>query len=667
VALTEWQILDEQYNTVVEGNDYIVNDSVNFTLDGNKQYFLKISVYEVYNAYTSLYTLRLDGEPVIFINSDITTGDHLFPFFTGTRTKDVRITGGKDAVISDFPWQVAYYISDRFECGGSIINGKWVVTAAHCAKNNDGSLVSASSISIKVGANNPYNNLEGKKYFVSEVIVHEGYNSISLENDIALLRIKDSINFPNAVPVKLLTAKDENDGAANPGVMSWVTGWGLTRVNPDVMPIALQKVQLPIVSNSQAAVVWGPIPSTDIMAGYRNGNIDACNGDSGGPLVVPVLGEYKLAGIVSWGSTNCNSYGAYTRVSLFNDWISTKTGIPKLYVPSAPVGDSVVCQGIESTQYSIAAQPSATAYEWRLYPSDAGVISGNATNASVLWNISKTGSVAVMVRVTIDRVVSDWSKINVNIVRNTRLLSQSGDTSICAVQPVKLSVNADGYKLVYNWYQNSAIVQTGTSNQLVYSNAATGNSGIYRCEVTGSCGTVVSGNINLTVHPLTSITFISPDTQVPFGNDVTLEVNSEGHDLMYQWEKDGAFLINSTNSRFVLQNVNATDIGLYQVVVKGTCGTKVSDPVYLYVRRDNNLNLPEVFVWPTVTNSFVNVAISSDDAYSILLFNISGQLMKDIPNCRYQTTLDLSTMARGVYIINVFNKNFRKAVKVIKE
>ena len=67
------------------------------------------------------------------------------------------------------------------------------------------------------------------------------------------------------------------------------------------------------MSNTQASTVWPDIAPSDVMAGFRNGNKDACNGDSGGPMVVPVDNEYKLAGLVSWGSGNCDTYGAYTQ------------------------------------------------------------------------------------------------------------------------------------------------------------------------------------------------------------------------------------------------------------------------------------------------------------------------------------------------------------------
>jgi hypothetical protein len=159
---------------------------------------------------------------------------------------------------------------------------------------------------------------------------------------------------------------------------------------------------------------------------------------------------------------------------------------------------------------------------------------------------------------------------------------------------------------------------------------------------------------------------ISPDVEVPFGNDVTLDINADGYNLTYQWEKDGINLLNGNNSVLELHHVNATDIGLYQSVVTGTCGTEVSNTVYVYVKKDNIPDATEVFVWPTVTNSTVNVALSNDDAYGILLFNISGQLMKNLPGCHYQTMIDLSIMPQGIYIIKVSSRNFQKAIKIIR-
>jgi hypothetical protein len=664
-SASEWQVLDEHYRPVFSSYEYFRDDSVFFTLEANMRFFLQISVYEIYNADTSLYSLLLNGEPIMLISSKIEPGDHFYPFFTGIKTPEVKITGGTSADISDFPWQV-YFESGIYTCGGSIISESWVVTAAHCTKNSNGSAISASDMAVEVGANNPRNELEGKKYYISEVIVHEDYNNNTLENDIALLKLKEPLNFENAKPIKLILAEDVAEGATDPGVMSWVTGWGLTSVRPSVYPTSLQKVQLPIVTNTQAATVWKSIPETDIMAGFLSGNKDACSGDSGGPLVVPVSDEYKLAGIVSWGSSNCNTYGGYTRVSCFETWIRTKTGMPKEYIPPAPVGDTIICQGTESGQYSIELLPDASVYEWKLLPEEAGVILWDSANATVLWNKDYTGSVTVKLRVTINNIASEWSKLNAKIVKNTKLLSQSSDTTLCAGHPISLNANAEGYKLIYNWYQNNSLVQSGASGQMNIPITSTDNSGNYICETAGTCGTVFSNNVKLIVLPLTRIAYISPDIEVPFGNDVTLEVNGEGHDLMYQWQKDTELLDNTNTPLIVLHNVNATDIGLYQTTLTGTCGTVLSEKIYVYVRKENSSEEPEVFLWPTITSNEFNVALSNDEYYDICLFNTLGKLMKEQINCRYQSTINVITIPRGVYIIKIYNKKFSKLFKVIK-
>jgi hypothetical protein len=575
--------------------------------------------------------------------------------------------GGSSTVISNFPWQV-YYISGNFRCGGSILSGKWVITAAHCTKNASGGATPASEMFVQVGANNPVNNPnDGKTYAVSQVIVNEGFDSQTLLNDIALLQLTDSINFPNAVPIKIVTNYDVAAGAIDPGVMAWITGWGLTRVNPSTLPSNLQEVLLPIVSDAQASTVWSSIPATDIMAGYLNGNKDACNGDSGGPLVVPVLNEYKLAGLVSWGSTNCNTYGAYTNVSDFEAWIQTNTGIAYDFRPPPPVGDSIICQGTESSQYSIGTVAGATNYEWNLLPANAGVITGNASNASVIWNIAYTGPINVIVRITVNNKVSDWSRLDGNVVLNTKLLSQSRDTAICAAKPVTLSVNVQGHNLIYTWSKNGQTVQSGTSSKLIITNAAISNSGTYICTISGSCGTVISNNIQLTVYTLTNITYISPNVEVPFGSDVTLTVNSEGHDLSYIWQKDGVPLNNSDTSQYLIQNVNATNTGLYRTTVTGTCGVETSDSIYLYVKRANFKSDPEVFLWPSITSDQFSVALSTDAVYNIQIFSSIGKKIRELTNSRYQTDINISTLAKGIYIVIVYNNDFRKTIKVIKE
>jgi hypothetical protein len=226
---------------------------------------------------------------------------------------------------------------------------------------------------------------------------------------------------------------------------------------------------------------------------------------------------------------------------------------------------------------------------------------------------------------------------------------------------------ADGYNLIYKWYQNGLLIQSGASDQMHISSASTDDSGDYLCVISGFCGTIFSKIVKLTVYPLTSILNISPDIEVPFGNDVTLEVNSEGHDLMYQWQKDNVLLDNSNSSQFVLQNVNATDIGLYQTTVTGTCGTEKNKSIYVYVKKQDYSTEPEVFVWPTITSNEFNVAFSKDAYYNFSLFNTMGQRILEQTNCLYQTIVDINTLPKGVYILNVYNNNFRKSIKVIKE
>jgi hypothetical protein len=659
-----WKILDDSYNVAFEGSDYFTGDSITFSLDANEGYILLISVNRPASDSSAL-RLYLDNEPLFKIKPGIGTGDHMFPFYTGVRLPETKITGGTDASITEFPWQV-YIISGNLRCGGSIIGSNWVLTAAHCVLDASGTPISASRVFVKVGANNPFVTSDGETYAADRVIPNDKYNDQTLENDIALIRLATPVNNPVARPVAIVTPADVTAGALNPGVMTWVTGWGITSVNPKVYPTRLQKLQLPIVTRAQASTVRSKIPSTDIMAGYLNGNKDACSGDSGGPLVVPIYGEYRLAGIVSWGSSECNTYGAYTNVSLFRSWISSNSGINPLFLAPPVSGDTLICSGETASSYSVSPVSGAGSYEWRLSPVAAGSVSGSQTSSIVTWNRSYRGQATLLYRITVAGETSDWSRLGLRIVENTSIMRQSGDTTICAMNPVSISTSARGYNLVYNWYKDGILVTSGPDSVLRINSATTANSGVYRVQVTGECGSALSPMTRLTVYPLTEINNLTPDTDIAAGDNVTLNVGAVGQDLTYQWLMNGNALPGNNAPDLELDNVSASDIGNYNVIVSGACGTVKSDSIYVYVSGNGTPGSPQVMAWPTLTRDIVNVAIYNDADYNIAIYNNMGQLVRRYTNLRYQNNVDVSYLSPGTYILNVYNSAFRKSVKIIK-
>jgi len=139
-GITDWQILDGQYRLVISGNDFTGRDSVFFGLEPDSRYLLQVYVPDTCKQDTALMTIHINGEPVLSVKSDGEPGDRFLPFFTGVKKELSKIIGGTDATVADFPWQV-YYESGDFMCGGSIISGNWIITAAHCTENEDGSAI----------------------------------------------------------------------------------------------------------------------------------------------------------------------------------------------------------------------------------------------------------------------------------------------------------------------------------------------------------------------------------------------------------------------------------------------------------------------------------------------------------------------------------------------
>nr|XP_027218109.1 trypsin-1-like [Penaeus vannamei] len=209
-------------------------------------------------------------------------------------------------------------------CGGSIISSQWVVTAAHCAVGM------TTSDYVLVGDHNLYSGSEANSQWmqIAEIVNHPSYDSNTLDNDIALIRLKTEIQFPSdnkIAPVCLPTAGEMYDS-----VDATITGWGAQQEGGSTSG-TLFEVTVPTMTNTECNTKYGgSITDNMICAGIPEGGKDSCQGDSGGPMVVEENGKWKLVGVVSWGygCARPDRPGVYARVTQYLQWISdTTTGV----------------------------------------------------------------------------------------------------------------------------------------------------------------------------------------------------------------------------------------------------------------------------------------------------------------------------------------------------
>nr|AYV99582.1 venom polypeptide [Dolopus genitalis] len=248
-----------------------------------------------------------------------------------------RISGGVETKPHQIPYQVGMQmtkIRDGREiytwCGGSLIADNFVLTAAHC-------LYEAEAAVIFLGAHNRRSLSEPGRILIAvdpdDWIIHEEYNPILTENDIALILLPKRVPLSKTIQtIRLPTLSENNENYVNS--MAIISGWGRTGDSPDgAASDVLRYVHRSIMTNEFCSNFFPMFKRTQICVDGSRAQ-SACAGDSGGPLVVKNLnGENTLIGLTSYGrAEGCQKSFpvSYTRVSSYLGWISSKTGIRML-------------------------------------------------------------------------------------------------------------------------------------------------------------------------------------------------------------------------------------------------------------------------------------------------------------------------------------------------
>jgi len=227
---------------------------------------------------------------------------------------DVKIVGGERTTIEAHPWQVLIRKHGYHHCGGSLINERWVLTAAHCLQGHSG-------LDVLVGSSSTRRYSRTKVIAIAGQVMHSQYKSKGI--DIALIKLSKPVDLQSTKTRAVCLADSSNNFDSQTCIAS---GWGATSEN-GFASTYLRHVEVPIVSRSLCKYYMGYVNPAMICAGHVAGGRDSCQGDSGGPLICKGEdGSWVQAGVVSHGigCARAKKFGFYTDVKQYRDWVEKK-------------------------------------------------------------------------------------------------------------------------------------------------------------------------------------------------------------------------------------------------------------------------------------------------------------------------------------------------------
>lgn len=218
-----------------------------------------------------------------------------------------KIINGRQVTDGSMLYMASLQSNGQHICGGFLISGDFVLTAAHCEKVS----------SVVLGTHHLSSASNDMKYDVDKKCKHPSYVDYSRGNDIMLLKLSRKAQGASVQTVALGPIKPFE-------TYCHVAGWGYVSSHSSPQN-DLRQATVPIVKEKDCRRKWGrQLPPNTICASGLGANKGFCQCDSGGPLVC----DDVAVGIVSFNRNRDCNYpkndfpNVYTDISKFLPWIN---------------------------------------------------------------------------------------------------------------------------------------------------------------------------------------------------------------------------------------------------------------------------------------------------------------------------------------------------------
>lgn len=250
---------------------------------------------------------------------------------------NLLISNGQETLPGEWPWLVALFVVTNhyeFQCAGTILTNKHVLTAGHCLKSFESNeTILPNVLAVALGRFNLFGfrevgtvNREVASYTIHPDYVHDTTG----DSDLAILNLRRPVEYnPFIKPICLWSgSSDLHDVVRRRG---YVVGWGKDEFGHRYTDHPRMAI-MPIVSLETCHWSYpGFVKLTSnrtFCAGMQDGS-GPCNGDSGSALVLfdNTTDRFQLRGVVSRTvfshepTCDLTKYTVFVDVAKYLSWI----------------------------------------------------------------------------------------------------------------------------------------------------------------------------------------------------------------------------------------------------------------------------------------------------------------------------------------------------------